>query len=237
FRYWSGEELRNYTCCGILADIITFILVTVFANAAHTAAAHTHTMTTARQPAVYLYRHIQTSQVLVSFRKGMKSKILNQILDQTARPPRLRKDHWMPVVAITGFKDVRSAQSIHDALLERLRKRQQCKQNSPDHLALPKRLRTPVEQNQLSEALVSLREIVQRFLENKPSKLKIRWDGDNIFYNMAKSKEAEAVAVARYGKEEGKVYAKEEVDWPDGIKHTTLVLKRGRTIEDYKIKY
>lgn len=143
----------------------------------------------------------------------------------------------MPVVAITGFKDVRSAQSIHDALLERLRKRQQLKKNSQDNLALPKRLRTPIEQNQLGEALVSLREITQRFLENKPSKLKMRWDGGTYYYDMARGKETEAVAVARYGKEEGMAYAKESIDWPNDIDHTTLVLKRGRLIEESKTKY
>ncbi|KAJ2557149.1 hypothetical protein EV175_001520 [Coemansia sp. RSA 1933] len=58
---------------------------------------------------VYLYRHIRTRQVLVSTEKSVLARpnLLKSQIKQNQRPPRIRPDHWTPLVAALGFKDKR----------------------------------------------------------------------------------------------------------------------------------
>ncbi|KAF9369976.1 hypothetical protein CPC16_004058, partial [Podila verticillata] len=48
---------------------------------------------------VYLFRHIQTSQVLVSLKNSVEKQSLKQITDETRRPAHVRPDHWQPLAA------------------------------------------------------------------------------------------------------------------------------------------
>ncbi|KAI8373107.1 uncharacterized protein BYT42DRAFT_599724 [Radiomyces spectabilis] len=109
---------------------------------------------------VYLFRHIQTQQVLVSTRQSMKNKALRQI-ETTLRPVRLRKDHWRPMVALTGIETPQSAQALSDALLQRSQARQLDLKTSAEHLARPKRLRVVDEKNMLEQSVQSLREALE----------------------------------------------------------------------------
>ncbi|CAO3656103.1 unnamed protein product [Mucor hiemalis] len=96
---------------------------------------------------VYLYRHVQTKQVLVSLRQNMKNKTLNQLGTTNNKPITLRKDLWRPLVALTGFQTPQSAQAVSDALLQRSKARQQDLKTDQDHIARPKRLRAVDERD------------------------------------------------------------------------------------------
>ncbi|ORZ24202.1 hypothetical protein BCR42DRAFT_317701, partial [Absidia repens] len=100
---------------------------------------------------VYLFRHVQTQQVLV----------LNQ-LDTITRPVRLRKDLWRPMVALTGFNTSHSAQAVSDALLQRSQARQLDFKTTEEHLSRPKRLRQVDEQDLVEKSVVSLLEALEK---------------------------------------------------------------------------
>ncbi|KAI7895064.1 uncharacterized protein EV154DRAFT_413931 [Mucor mucedo] len=95
---------------------------------------------------VYLYRHVQTKQILLGTMNA---------------PVRLRKDLWRPLVALTGFQTPQSAQAVTDALLQRSKARQVELQTSPDHVARPKRLRVVDELDLVETSIVSLREALE----------------------------------------------------------------------------
>ncbi|KAI9475937.1 MAG: hypothetical protein EXX96DRAFT_575191 [Benjaminiella poitrasii] len=104
---------------------------------------------------IYLFRHVQTQQVLVSLRQNMKSKVLNQ-LDTTARPTNLRKDLWRPLVALTGFQTPQSAQAVTDALLHHSKSLQLELKTDKDHITEPKRLRKVKEMDLVEKSIISL---------------------------------------------------------------------------------
>ncbi|KAI9497135.1 hypothetical protein BDB00DRAFT_805124 [Zychaea mexicana] len=127
---------------------------------------------------VYLFRHIQTNQVIVSMRQWTQNRSLRQ-LDTVLRPPRLRKDHWRPLVAITGFNTLQSAQAVSDALLQRSQVRQLEFKTSPEHLARPKRMRTVDEKDLVEKSVVSLREALESVAPkhfNGETKLSALWE-------------------------------------------------------------
>ncbi|CAO3629017.1 unnamed protein product [Cunninghamella echinulata] len=110
---------------------------------------------------VYLFRHVQTQQVLISTRQVLKSQNLKQI-DNTTRPIRLRKDLWRPMVAITGFHSPQSAQAVTDALLQRSQTRQLDFKMAEDHKMRPKRLRVVDEKDLVEKSVLSLREALEK---------------------------------------------------------------------------
>ncbi|KAF9977148.1 hypothetical protein BGZ65_007533 [Modicella reniformis] len=62
------------------------------------AAASKVTTSTPSSKTVYLFRHIQTSQVLVTLKNTVEKQSLKQITKETRRPPHVRPDHWQPLV-------------------------------------------------------------------------------------------------------------------------------------------
>ncbi|KAI8579199.1 hypothetical protein K450DRAFT_300502 [Umbelopsis ramanniana AG] len=163
---------------------------------------------------VHLFRHIQTSQVIVSLKKAMKPSQLNQ-LDAATQPVRLRKDLWRPMVSINGFKDQETAQAVTDALLQRSELRQLETMFSDEHLKLAKRYRGPIEQDIVEKSLVSLREALEtivprRHTEDSP-KLTALWEQQK-FADLAG--------------------AGEENKWPEFVEHGQLVLKRNRFVKE-----
>ncbi|KAI8059876.1 hypothetical protein BC940DRAFT_247270 [Gongronella butleri] len=103
-------------------------------------------LSTMASHSVYLYRHIQTQQVL---------------LDSAGRPVRLRKDLWRPLVALTGFSSSQSAQSVSDALLQRSKAYQVDMKTDAEHLQRPKRLRQVDEKDMVANSVTSLREALE----------------------------------------------------------------------------
>ncbi|OZJ03711.1 hypothetical protein BZG36_03299 [Bifiguratus adelaidae] len=149
---------------------------------------------------LYLYRHIQTSQVLVSLRQGMKNKVLQQ-QSIKQRPPRLRKDHWVPMLAISGFDKAETAQALHDSILTRSQQKQNSKINATIS-GQPARLREPLEREQIQQTLEALQEALTHTLPKRSTEpLRFHWE------NKALS---------------------ERLQWPEHVQHGDLQLVRGR---------
>ncbi|KAI8138103.1 hypothetical protein BJV82DRAFT_632617 [Fennellomyces sp. T-0311] len=159
---------------------------------------------------VYLFRHIQTNQVIVSTRQWAQNRSLRQ-LDTATRPVRLRKDHWRPLVAVTGFNSLQSAQAVSDALLQRSAERQLDFKTSPEHLARPKRLRAIDEKDLVEKSIVSLREAIEAVAPkhfNNETKLSALWEQPR-FLEM-----------------------KGEQEWPAFVEHGQLELKNNRFVTE-----
>ncbi|KAI9250322.1 hypothetical protein BY458DRAFT_524777 [Sporodiniella umbellata] len=153
---------------------------------------------------LYLYRHVQTNQVLVSLRQNMKNKALNQLGPN--RTPVLRKDLWRPLVALTGFDTFQSAQALNDALLQRSEVRQNQLKTSSEHVARPKRLRKVDEQNMVENSILSLREALESV--SKKQNLLALWEQPR-FMEM-----------------------KGEKEWPSSLKHGQLELRNNRFVKE-----
>ncbi|KAI9312169.1 hypothetical protein BX666DRAFT_1989386 [Dichotomocladium elegans] len=159
--------------------------------------------------AVYLFRNIQTNQVIVSTKHFAKNATLKQ-LDNAIRPVRLRKDLWRPMLALTGFNSSQSAQAVTDALLQRSKGRQQQIKTSAEHLELPKRARGPIESDLVETTVVSLRDALESLGPKHfggETKLAALWEQPR-FLEMV---------------EEGK-------QWPSFVEHGQLELKNNRLI-------
>ncbi|EGF80745.1 hypothetical protein BATDEDRAFT_88411 [Batrachochytrium dendrobatidis JAM81] len=64
---------------------------------------------------LYLLRNVLTSKVLVSPSIKLDSKILAQIGEQ--RPQnKIRPDHWVPFLAVTGFKSAETVEALQTAI-------------------------------------------------------------------------------------------------------------------------
>ncbi|CAO3634485.1 unnamed protein product [Cunninghamella blakesleeana] len=158
---------------------------------------------------VYLFRHIQTQQVLVSTRQVLKNQNLKQ-LDTTTRPIRLRKDLWRPMVAVTGFNTSQSAQAVSDALLQRSQARQLNFKLAEDHISRPKRLRLVDEKDLVEKSVLSLREALESVGSKhikSDEKLLALWEQPNF------------------------MDLKGDKDWPSYLEHGQLELKNNRFVK------
>ncbi|KAG1172334.1 hypothetical protein G6F70_004882 [Rhizopus microsporus] len=156
---------------------------------------------------VYLFRHIQTNQILVSLRQNMKNKALHQ-LGNTNRPVRLRKDLWRPLVALTGFNTPQSAQAVSDALLHRSKAKRDDLRSSPEYLSRPKRLRIVDEMNMVENSVISLREALETVGAKNEQKLLALWEQPRF------------------------MELKGDKDWPSFLEHGQLVLKNNRFVKE-----
>ncbi|OBZ89926.1 hypothetical protein A0J61_02028 [Choanephora cucurbitarum] len=155
---------------------------------------------------VYIFRHIQTKQVLVSLKPNMKSKVIQQ-LATTQRPVTLRKDLWRPLVALTGFQTPQTAQAVSDALLQRSKTRQIDLATSPEHFARPKRLRVVDEKDLIEKSVISLRESLASAAKNETSVLAL-WEQPHF------------------------MELKGEGEWPSFLQHGQLELKNNRFVKE-----
>ncbi|CDH61450.1 hypothetical protein RO3G_08955 [Lichtheimia corymbifera JMRC:FSU:9682] len=158
---------------------------------------------------VYLFRHIQTNQVIVSTKHFAKTRNLRQ-LDNATRPVRLRKDLWRPMLALTGFTNEKSAQAVTDALLQRSKARQFDLKTSAEHLSTPKRTRGPVESDLVEKSVLSLQEALESVAPkhfSPETKLSALWEQPR-FLEMV---------------QEGK-------QWPAFVEHGQLELKNNRFV-------
>ncbi|KAI7863116.1 hypothetical protein BDF14DRAFT_1424311 [Spinellus fusiger] len=162
---------------------------------------------------VYLFRHIQSNQVLVSTRPNMKSKSLSQL--NLARPIRLRKDLWRPVVALTGFDSEKAVRAVQDALLHRSKAYQLTLATDKEHLTRPKRLRSVDEKDILKTSIVSLREALEsvshRYLK-EDGKLTALWEQTQH------------------------MELKGDSEWPAFLEHGQLALKNNRFVSEQEEK-
>ncbi|KAG1452602.1 hypothetical protein G6F56_007772 [Rhizopus delemar] len=154
---------------------------------------------------VYLFRHIQTNQILVSLRQNMKNKTLSQ-LGTSNKPVSLRKDLWRPLVALTGFDTHQSAQALSDALLHRSQVRQKDLKTSADHVARPKRLRVVDEMNMVENSILSLRDALES--ASTKQQLLALWEQPQF------------------------MELKGEKEWPAFLEHGQLELKNNRFVKE-----
>ncbi|KAG0230922.1 hypothetical protein BGW41_002372 [Actinomortierella wolfii] len=165
---------------------------------------------------VYLFRNIQTSQVLVSMTKRLENQNLKQIVDETRRPPRVRHDHWHPLAAIQGFKSHHDALAFHNSLRDHQLNMTEAKRSSAEHMVQPKRLRAPIEMNQVNETLIKMADLLAKnesIAESKGKGLKILWERPHIL---------------------DQIKQEHGVTFLDGIEHGDLLVHRGRDIIDPK---
>ncbi|KAG0739006.1 hypothetical protein G6F57_003293 [Rhizopus arrhizus] len=163
---------------------------------------------TAVHHGVYLFRHVQTNQVLVSLKQNMKNKTLNQ-LGTIHRPIRLRKDLWRPLVALTGFDTPQSAQALSDALLERSQTCQKELEVSADHRARPRRLRAVDEMNMVESSVLSLRDALESVgAKRQQGKLLALWEQPQW------------------------MELKGEKEWPSFLEHGQLELRNNRFVKE-----
>ncbi|KAF9903680.1 hypothetical protein EC991_003455 [Linnemannia zychae] len=166
---------------------------------------------------VYLFRHIQTSQVLVSLKSSVEKQSLKQITDVTRRPAHVRPDHWHPLAAIQGFARSQDALSFHNSLRDHQLNLHAAKVADAEHMAQPRRLRAPQEMNQVDQTLVKMVELLDAQIQEKKGSvkgLKILWERDGVRKSILDKEE---------GVLEGKVLL-------EGVEHGELVVKRGRDI-------
>ncbi|KAG0204454.1 hypothetical protein BGX28_003600 [Mortierella sp. GBA30] len=167
---------------------------------------------TASPNTVYLFRHIQTSQVLVSLKNSVEKQSLKQITDETRRPPHVRPDHWHPLVAIQGFAHPQEALSFHNSLRDHQLNMHTAKTQDKDHMAQPRRLRAPKEMNQIDETLVKMVELLNaqpQIKANQGKGISLLWEREGL---------------------RKQILEKEGVSLLEGIQHGDLVIKRGRDI-------
>ncbi|KAI8091313.1 uncharacterized protein B0P05DRAFT_526946 [Gilbertella persicaria] len=155
---------------------------------------------------VYLFRHIQTKQILVSLKPNMKSKVLNQ-LASTQRPVALRKDLWRPLVALTGFQTPQTAQAVSDAFLQRSKTRQLDMATSPEHLARPKRLRVVDEKDLIEKSVMSLCESLEAVAKHETQVLAL-WEQPQF------------------------MELKGDAEWPAFLQHGQLELRNNRFVKE-----
>ncbi|RKP25305.1 hypothetical protein SYNPS1DRAFT_28958 [Syncephalis pseudoplumigaleata] len=161
---------------------------------------------------IYLYRNVITSQVLVSPTRSLSPKHLEQIKNVTQRPPRLRKDHWKPLVAVIGL-DGRVSTSLCNAVLN---VPPSVPEDPAAYLRQPKRLRVVQERNQVNDKIASLCHVLSQWQANRaargatdaPPAVSLYW---------------ERLALKDIVKEA-------DMAWPDYVTHHPLELNRGRNI-------
>ncbi|KAG0167871.1 hypothetical protein DFQ28_002737 [Apophysomyces sp. BC1034] len=160
---------------------------------------------------VYLFRNVQTQQVIVSTQQFLKTKALNQ-LHSAIRPVRFRKDLWRPMVALTGFNTPQSAQALSDALLQRSQARQLDFRTSPEELARPKRLRVVDQKDLVEKSVVSLCEALEDIAPKhfKDTKLTALWEQQRF------------------------IDIQGEKAWPEFVEHGQLELKNNRFVSAEK---
>ncbi|KAG0288162.1 hypothetical protein BGZ96_008031 [Linnemannia gamsii] len=181
--------------------------------AAVTGAAKTAVTTQSTKNTVYLFRHIQTSQVLVSLKSSVEKQSLKQIADVTRRPPHVRPDHWHPLVAIQGFSRPQDALSFHNSLRDHQLNLHAAKVADPTHIAQPRRLRAPQEMNQVDSTLCKMVELLNaqpQVVANQGKGIHILWERDGVRKQILEMEGVKPLL--------------------EGVEHGELVVKRGRDI-------
>ncbi|KAF9174811.1 hypothetical protein BGX21_001036 [Mortierella sp. AD011] len=161
---------------------------------------------------VYLFRHIQTSQVLVSLKNTVEKQSLKQITDETRRPAHVRHDHWHPLVAIQGFPHHQDALAFHNSLRDHQLNLHATRIADEKHMLQPRRLRAPQEMNQVDGTLIKMVELLNeqpQIKANKGEGIQILWEREGI---------------------RKQILEKDGIILPEGIKHGDLSIKRGRDI-------
>ncbi|CAB4374221.1 unnamed protein product [Rhizophagus irregularis] len=165
---------------------------------------------------LFLYRNVKTSQVLVTIGRHIQGKNLKQI-DEALRPFKLRKDHWTPFIAISGFTSYSLVMATNNILLNKIQNRPK----SPEYYKMEKRLRIHKDMDLVETSVLGLCQSLQQLVvrkmisEEENNLLKIYW---------------ERMAMMDLPKE------KLGLDWPKFVQHEKLELKRDRLFMNDEFK-
>lgn len=137
---------------------------------------------------------------------------MKQLPDPTTRPPTIRKDLWRPMVVATGLEES-VARGLRQAILEMPVE----KRRDAEYLKMRVDRRRILEQDMVKTRVDQLRHVLMRLegrraLQSRPApEVRLFWDDPR--------------------------FRGEEVDgaWPESVTHDTLVLKRGRMIQNEAI--
>lgn len=157
---------------------------------------------------VWLFRNIQTSQVIISpTRILLNSRSMAQLPpNRRLHPTALRKDHWTPLLKAT-FSSSQVMRQVYTRLLEYRQLRAQ--QPVPiDRRTMTTKARRQLEIDQVATSVADLSASCATFAGKGPGRVTISWMN-----------------------QEEKVYAKE---WPANVQHVTGldVLRGWQVIED-----
>src|SRR6185312_3139326 len=140
---------------------------------------------------------------------------LRQIKDVTMRPPRIRKDHWTPLAVVTGFKNKSTPMSVSNLIQDYIAKHPR----PPFPTTTSKRVRKIEEQKQIEPTLTALgwamNEAMHRHYESRENIIKIFWERESL-------------------KDIPKLKA--DIDWPNNIEHSQLILERGRFVKNFELQ-
>jgi hypothetical protein len=148
----------------------------------------------------------------------MKKKNLKQINDEALRSKKIRKDHWTPFVAISGFPSYNSILTTNNILLNKIRNRPK----SPEYYNTEKRLRIHEDMDLVETSVLGLCQSLQQLVvrgmvsEEKNNLLKIYWERTAMI-NLPKEKLG--------------------LDWPKFVQHEKLKLKRDRLFLNDEFKW
>ncbi|CAG8433489.1 6715_t:CDS:2 [Ambispora gerdemannii] len=126
---------------------------------------------------LFFFRHVATSQVLISPQVNMKNRYLRQTLNPALRSHQLRKDLWQPFLGVCGFK----SEASRISLLNFIRFRLENKPKPPDYYQQPKRLREVEDMKEIEYSVLAfcegIKELIKRKLEDPDqSQLLLFWE-------------------------------------------------------------
>jgi hypothetical protein len=158
---------------------------------------------------IYMFRHVRTAQVLVSWKRTMSPKNLEQ-LKVTQRPASLRKDLWKPLVAAIGL-EAQTARGLCQSIL----RVPPSEVSDPEaFIKLPKKKREVQLLDQTDDKIAALCTVLTKW----ESKAKAR--GRNVPHvSLYWERMAYKDSVTKRG-----------LSWPEFVSHHQMELRRGREI-------
>ncbi|KAJ9076054.1 hypothetical protein DSO57_1029780 [Entomophthora muscae] len=162
---------------------------------------------------VFLFRHQTTGQVVPSRKDSLEITTVWQHL--RSPPTALRKDQWKPIIAVSGFPSDTTADIVWQSLMTY----PEAIQNE-EFKSLPKRLRVPIVKDQTQHKISAL----CRIISDLPNYL----DDSRVFPIKPEGPlSLNLLCETPFFRE---LVEKDELKWPDFVKHEELVLLRGRNI-------
>ncbi|KAK9696696.1 hypothetical protein K7432_012326 [Basidiobolus ranarum] len=157
--------------------------------------------------ALFLFRNIMTSQVLLTLKQNVKPAVLTQ-LKETQRPAHYRKDHWTPMIAVTGFESFTHLNLLNTLVHDNI---DPIKKDA-EWLKKKKTVRKVEEMDQVDSRVIALckglNQLPKRLHNAEVPKLTLFWERPSL----------------------KDVIEKDELNWPAFVAHEKLQIIRGRNI-------
>nr|CAG8519935.1 14358_t:CDS:2 [Entrophospora candida]CAG8522582.1 7020_t:CDS:2 [Entrophospora candida] len=197
---------------------------------------------------IFLYKHLQTSQVLITIGRALQNKALDQIQDERLRPHTLRKDHWLPVVAVSGFSSYSSMITTFNKLLYNLQ--EAAKKKSKKKIML-NNINIAAELNnekKIGEKTKAYQKILSRIDKKEEQFNAASGVLDNSVVNLCSIlKDLSKNRLEVEGESKIKIYWERTnmselpnlvkgLQWPNWVEHYQLLLNRSRHLKNKEFK-